>query len=174
MQTITVKYQVFNFQELNREAKEKAIKDHYEAEEYPFLESDLIESLKALLEQKKVKYDNIKLLYSLSYCQGDGLCFTGNFEYKGKHYKITHSYRYYFSKSVEIEEIKEDENIYLPFQDNKDHPFIKLYLSICKELEKEGYGILEYRMNDKEFAEFCESNDYKFLKTGEPFLEKDK
>jgi len=170
MKTITKQYKVYKFEELNQEAKDRAIKDFYDIEDYSFLSDDLTESLKALLEQKKVKYENIRLLYSLSYCQGDGLCFTGDFNYKGKQYKITHNYRYYFATSVEINEInKEGEEIYLLFQDNKDNSFIKIYRSICKELEEEGYGILEYRMTDADFAELCDSNEYKFLENGELF-----
>lgn len=160
-------YNVYRFKELSKEAKEKAIEKWYEHEDYHFLAEDLKESCKALLEQYKVKYEALELLYSLSYCQGDGLCFTGNFEYKKRHYKIEHHYRYYFARSVEITEIKDEEEEYFNFQDDKDNPFIKLYLKIAKELEKEGYGILEYRMDEKEFNEHCERNDYWFTEAGE-------
>ena len=173
MKTITKKYQVYKFEELSREAKDRAIKDYYEREDYSFLKDDLTESLKALLEQYKISVlDNLELFYSLSHCQGGGLCFAGNFKYKGKDYNIIHSYRYYFAKTVGISEMKNKEEWdgeYLSFQDNKDHPFIKLYLKICNELENEGYGILEYRMNDAEFAEHCEANGYIFLKDGDLF-----
>lgn len=161
-------YNVYRFKELSKEAKANAIAKWYEKEDYPFLSEDLQESLKGLLEQNKIKYnDDLKLFYSLGYCQGDGLCFVGNFEYKGKHYKIIHNYRYYFAESVGISEITEEgEENYLPFQENKENLFIKKYLSICKELEKEGYNILEYRMDNKEFGELCESNDYWFTIEG--------
>jgi hypothetical protein len=160
-------YKVYRFKELSKEAKEKAIEKWYEKEDYPFLKEDLKESCKALLEQHKIKYDNLDILYSLSYCQGDGFCFTGNFIYKKKHYKITHSYNYYYPESVSIDEIINEEENGLNFQDDKDNPFIKLYLKIARELEKEGYGILEYRMSEIEFNEHCEVNDYYFTKDGD-------
>jgi len=162
-------YNVYRFNELSKEAREEAIKKWYEKEDYPFLSEDLKESCKALLEQYKIKYDDtLQLNYSLSYSQADGLCFFGNFEYKKKQYKITHDYRYDFPESVEIEEINKDgEEIYLSFQDDKDNPFIKLYLKIAKEIEKERYGILEYRMSETEFNEHCEVNDYYFTKDGD-------
>ncbi len=98
------------------------------------------------------------------------MCFIGNFKYKGKEYNISHKYRYYFAHSVEIDEITKDGGeIYLNFQDNKDNKFIKIYLSICYKLEKEGYGIIEYRMDDKEFAEFSDSNNYEYLESGKMF-----
>ena len=65
-------------------------------------------------------HSDINLLYSLSNCQGDGLCFTGNLEKNGIHLSLTHSYRYYFAKSVtmiftdeegeEIEDERTEEN----------------------------------------------------------------
>jgi len=176
MKTITVKYQIYKFKELNREAKDLAIANWYAKEDYPFFNEDLKESCRCLLDQYKIKYnDDLSLGYSLSYSQGDGLNFQGTFKWKNTDIKISHTWRYPFaeasyitmydkngdeiiSKSARIEQI-DDYNKFI----NK---FIKIYLHICNELEKEGYEELAYRMDDKEFAEHCETNGYNFFKDG--------
>lgn len=166
MKKIKVEYEVYDFEELSRESKDKVITKWYEEiEDYPFLSEDLSESCKALLEENKIKYfDDLELGYSLSYSQGDGLCFGGNFEWKNYNVKIIHNYKCEFASSAKITLIdKEGEEI----TEGEDFDqFESIYLNICKKLEKEGYGILEYRMSDKEFSEVCEANDYNFFKDG--------
>ena len=165
MKIVNVKYQVYQFKELSKEVKEKVKATWYENEDYYMLSDDLKESCKMFLDENKIKYnDDLNLGYSLSYSQGDGLNFTGNFEWKKYLIKITHSWRYSFASSSDIvimdeegEEIN-DEKIEKQFKD--------LYLDICKKLENEGYGVIEYRMDDKEFQELCNSNEYNFLKDG--------
>ena len=86
----TVTYKVYNFDELKAEAKQNAIDKWYEREDYPMLDDDLTESCKALLEEKKITHDGLKLYYSLSCSQGDGLCFIGNFKWKKYRVSIKH------------------------------------------------------------------------------------
>jgi len=138
MKKVKVIYEVYRFKELGRKAK-------------------------ALLAQHKIKGEPT-LGYSLSCSQGDGLNFTGDFEWKGYQVKITHSWRYPFASASEIALYdKEGEEV----EEGKvAERFKTLYLQICKELEKEGYGVLDYRMDDKEFAEHCEVNEYNFFKNG--------
>jgi len=81
MQTITREYQVFKFEELSEEAKQTVIDQYYEHEHqygYDFLEDDILEELKQIDQY----FSDVKLCYSLSYCQGDGLSFAGNFDLK--------------------------------------------------------------------------------------------
>jgi hypothetical protein len=177
MKKITVVYSVYHFKELSREAKDRAIKDWYEDEDYPFLEDNLTESCKGLLEQHKIT-GGPTLGYSLSYSQGDGLNFTGSFQWRGYSVNISHSWRYPFASASEItlydkgdEELisasaRIDPELDKSKEGKKLNQFIKIYLDICRQLEKEGYGILEYRMDDKEFAEHCKSNGYNFFKNG--------
>lgn len=162
---------IYKFDELEDEAKNKAIADYYELENYPFLQTDLTEVAKTLLTEKNITYKNLVLYYSLSYSQGDGLCFIGDFEFKNESYKITHNGRYYYANSVSIEAMKDFLNIV--DEDVKfNMEFQNLYLEICKKLERHGYSILDYRMTYKEFSEFCESNEYEFYKSGEMFYKK--
>ena len=40
------------------------------------------------------------------------------------------------------------------------------YVNLCKQLEKYGYSIIDYRMNFNEFSEHCQANEYNFLECG--------
>jgi len=158
-----IKLKVYNFNELSDEVKQKVIDKWYEEEDYPFLSEDLTEQTKMLLDENNVEYDDLKVYYSLSCSQGDGLCFIGNFKYKGHSFKITHNWRYYFAESVDIVEVNDEgEEI-----ENHVEEFKKVYLKVAKEVEKAGYSILEYRMNFEEFNEMCEANEYEFYENGE-------
>lgn len=161
-------YNVYKFGELSPEQKQKAIDKWYALENHPFLEGDLTESCKAELEERGISYgESLELHYSLGYCQGDGLCFTGAFSFRTAentdlyHVKITHCGRYYHSKSVDFEFTDADGEM---IDDNE--VFIELYRSICRDLEKEGYGIIEYRMSFEEFEEHAEVNGYEFTEDG--------
>ena len=159
MKTKTIN--LYNFNELSDKAKEKAIKDWYETEDYPMLDEDLTEFVKDLLSAAKVEFSDINVLYSLSCCQGDGLCFTGTIKNNGITAKLSHSARYYYANSVDIDYFDaEGESV------DEDTDLKKIYLNICSKAEKQGYEILEYRMNNEEFAELCDSNDYTFLESG--------
>jgi len=158
-------YTVYKFNELSVEAKEKAIEKWYEQEDFFGLTDDLEESCKDLLTANKVKLkEGLKIYYSLSYCQGDGLCFIGHFEYRNRDVKITHKGRYCYADSVTIDITDNDDNeaakgVYDDFK--------AIYRDICKELEQNGYAAIEYRMNNEDFLEHCEANNYMFTADGE-------
>ena len=161
----TIEINLYSFDELSDKAKENAIEKWYEKEDYYFLSQDLKESLISLLNERNIYYQDIKLLYSLSYCQGDGLCFTGILEKNGITLKLSHKYRYYYANSVdmlfynqECEDIEEE--------DERTEELKNIYFEICEILENEGYSILEYRMNDEEFSDLCDANGYYFTEDG--------
>lgn len=159
MKTIT--QTIYRFNELSNEAKQKVIDNHYENEEYDFLYYDLSESLREYLKEANCEFYDIKLYYSLTNCQGDGLCFEGDVYKDGKRMMLKHIGRYYHSKSVEMsffneegEEIEIDEEL-------KD-----IYFTICNKLEKEGYSVIEYRVDFDEFNDFAEANEYEYFENG--------
>ena len=157
----TIETTIYKFDELSIEAKETAKRKWYDAEEYDNLSEDLTESAKCLLEMAGIEHTGLKLYYSLSYSQGDGLCMIGNLVKGGNSLKLTHSSRYYYAKSVSMEFIDETGEEVDEIEELKS-----VYFKICAKLEKEGYGILEYRMTDAEFSELCESNNYEFTEDG--------
>ena len=74
MKTITTTFNIYNYHELSKDSQEKVKKDLYftilDDRFYDF-ENNCIESLK-----EAYHINNTTVYYSLSYCQGDGFCFT--------------------------------------------------------------------------------------------------
>lgn len=182
MKTIQKEYTLYTFDELSQEAKDKARQKHNENNDYYFLEDCMNERLHELLQENFIKDMNdtskagtkpTQVQYSLSYCQGDGAMFTGDFILKdyinknkdGGNYiaHIKHSGRYYHSNSKTIDIRDEEDNeapkeIYDAFE--------VTYQKICKELERYGYNFIEYEDSEESFRENCEANEYTFLSDG--------
>lgn len=180
-------YNVYKFNELSKEAKQHAIDKWYEHEDYPWLEEDLRQELENLDTLKL--FSDVKLQYSLSCCQGDGLSFAAsididawlkeqgyskeNIEALNEHiYKFTsngNTGHYSYSSERDIE--WEGQGNSVPASTEEEIETIRkeiaqYYLAICNKLEKYGYSILDYRMDFAEFEEHCENNDYMFTETG--------
>jgi hypothetical protein len=155
---------VYEYNDLNEKAKEKALNWFRENNNYDFLSDDLEEDLKELLRVNKISFDeSLKIYYSLSYSQGDGFCFEGDFEYKDYQINIKNSGHYSHKNSVNIEITKEDgedakEEIYKEFKN--------IFDDICDELEKIGYSYIESENSEENFIEMSNANEYKFLEDG--------
>lgn len=188
MKTIEIK--VYRFDELSETAKEKAIELWYESEEYPFLSEDIL----SFLSDNDTFFSNVKLQYSLGYCQGDGLSFSGRFNFvkwinekynfkesiKNALIKIIYSvestgnngrYCYASKNDIIYEEslnsgvLSDLNNLYQLVEDVISDISV-YYLELCGKAEKYGYSILEYRMNESEMSELCAANDYYFYESG--------
>lgn len=182
----TIETQVYKFSELSKEAKEEAIKKYYEREDYPLLTTDLLESLKEL-DTLNI-FSDIKMQYSLSYCQGDGLSFEADIDLmawlKARNMKTsvvdavynsieqiqsvgnTGRYCYANDSQIEIEiDGQTPKRIYKLCEQIRDE-IAEYYMDICHKLEKEGYGMIEYRMKDEDFSDFSDSNDYEYTVDG--------
>jgi len=166
--------QLYDFDELSDEAKSKALDNHNEHNDHDFLSENLNDYLSQLLEEAEIKTDNAKLFYSLGYCQGDGVCFEGDFEYKGVNISGRHSGNYYHSNSVNIEaeEIENDDDDDLKsdlneiVQEEAEAEFKEVYQEICDKIEKAGYGEIEYNQSEEAFKEMCDANEYTFESNG--------
>ena len=158
----TIETTVYQFSELSKEAKQKAIDSWYESENYDFLKEDLAQFVAEKLNENNIEASELNVLYSLNYSQGDGLCFTGSFEKDGQTLVITHSWRYYYAGSVDMQFFNNEGEAVDNIPDLKD-----FYLNICAKAEKYGYSILEYRMTFDEASELFEVNGYEFTQNGE-------
>ncbi len=195
MRIITKEYKVYKFEELTEEIKEKVIEKWYENEDYPCLTDTLEQDLENHFDEKGI-FSDTTLNYSLSHCQGDGLNFSGDIdlkkfldciysiklpewkkrglcEYVYKVYSTGNDGRYCFAN-------KNDIDFTYNYSDKKykylDKLFYKVYheiqnyyMTICEGLKKAGYDEIKYRMNNAEFKDHCESNNYEFLENGEIF-----
>lgn len=181
MKTITIKFEAYDINELKElhpEGYKKAYSNFKDGNEYFFLEDNMNERLKELLEENNIKYrkypQNVGLpevMYSLSHCQGDGACFTGVFQYKNITAYITHkgNYCHSYSTTIECQETNnlgfhtdESEEIY-----KEEAEFHTIYQKICEELEEFGYSFIEYEDSEERFIENCEANEYYFSEDGE-------
>ena len=171
MQKITI--ELYEYDELNKKAQERALSDWNEHNDDPFMQSHMINLLKEKLEERSIKYDTdtINVYYSLALCQGDGFMFEGLLTWKKKwSVRINHSGHYYHSNSKTVE-------IWETAKDNLDHSdnivpeavaesFEEMYQAVCKEMEQIGYDHIEYTQSEESFREVCEANGYTFEKNG--------
>jgi hypothetical protein len=190
----TIRTKIYKFEELSNEAKQVAIKDYRNKQEY-YLDSfndDVVEQI-----ENVGFYGDVKLQYSLSYCQGDGLSFScdgideslllsffaevlGEGKEKTAKLIIENSYfsnggnngRYCFASKNDIEYIFDSgvdapniENIVLQVETKIQN----LYMELCKDLEKKGYEDIEYQCSDEAITETIIANDYEFLSNGKMY-----
>lgn len=173
MKTKTIN--LYEYEELLPEAKEKALAHYREHNFEPFgLQVHLDNEIQTLLEQHGIKpistadkkYDSkyAQIYYSLSSCQGDGVMFEGTFTWNGYTVNIKRAGRYYHSNSKCVEITDEEGNTV-----DTEEPytaFEAIYQSICKELERQGYDYIEDMESEAYFIELCNDNGYTFREDG--------
>jgi hypothetical protein len=162
----TININVYEFDELSEKAKEKVINDFRNNNDFPFLNEQLNEELKQQLEDNKINYSNLKLFYSLSYCQGDGVVFTGDFIYKdfNVYVKTTGRYNHKYTASFIIEDKATGEEIN---NIKIEEEFKNIFYSICDKIEKIGYSSIEYENSEEYIKESIKANEYYFRSNGE-------
>jgi hypothetical protein len=169
MKTITKEYKVYPFNELSPEAQEKAMEDWRMGDDLPFLAEGMVYRLKELLKEHKIKSDDARVYYSLSYCQGDGAMFEGTLYWKARRISVKHLGYYYHSnsKTYEIYSAKTDKEASKSTYDE----FETTYQDICDELEEYGYNYIESSYSRKTLSKTFEANGYTFLENGKMFNE---
>jgi len=162
----TVRTKVYTFKELSTEAKAKAKEWYYEDGYVGDLSEVMQEQLELLLDDSGIDYQNAKVLYSLGYSQGDGVCFTGRFVKDGITMELEHHSRYYYANSVRSSFVDSDVN---EVGEKESAAIWGIYMDICRKLECYGYAEIEYRMPDDEFSEHCDINNYEFYANGKKY-----
>lgn len=182
----TKQINIYDFDELSEGVKEKVLNQFREnISDCPYLEDNITERLHETLNEKGIKVlRDCSLRYSLGYCQGDGLSFIGDFEFKGIDFNIglnSWGNHYQHSRTTEINRINEICEIY---EDDGDiteelkiieeqkaeeikQEFKDIYLKICDKLEKEGYSMIEYENSDEAISDNIKANEYKFRENGD-------
>ena len=193
METITKEYNVFEYQELSENAKEK-VQEMFSLSHWDIETDMLTEDFAYQLEEKYPFFSDVKFQWSLSCCQGDGLSFSGNIDLN-KYLDVYHKNmktsvydalcnkvynlhsngntgRYYYASKSDIDF---DYNVY------KDHKRLDailenivddiraLYIDVCKDFEKQGYNAYDYLGTDEYAKDTCEANEYTFLEDGKIF-----
>ena len=168
--------EVYDFEELSDEVREKVLNKFRENNEYDFLDENLNEELNILLKEAEIKpTGEISLRYSLSCCQGDGLSFIGDFKFKDIDFEISLGHlsnHYAHSNTTDIntaDEYDDSDDITEEIREIREKEFREIYFKICDELEKSGYNYIEAEDSDENLKENIKVNEYKFLVNGEIF-----
>lgn len=163
---------LYTIDELSADVQERVIEKYRENNEYDFLEEDLRERLDIKLENSEIKtISGLSLRYSLGCCQGDGLSFTGVFEYKDFTFRITENYsygsychKYSININIDYEEVGDLADDVARVTEKK---FREIILNICDELEKEGYAYIEEEDNEENVKQHFRDIANYFLESGE-------
>jgi hypothetical protein len=190
----TIRTKVYQFNELNENAKENAI-EWYKKDQEIFLDF-FNEDAKEQIENAGFK-GNIQIQYDLSYSQGDGLSFSCDYYDKlnelfteflghGKQKTIDclinncsfklkgNNGRYCYASKSDLDFYLD--NYYVKSQENIDEIITQvrqkledLYIDLCKDLESQGYKEIEYQYSDEYIIENIISNEYEFTAEGNRF-----
>lgn len=187
----TIEIELYKFTELSENAKSAAIEKHKENSEIflDFFSDDCHEQI----SENGFK-GNIKLQYSLSYSQGDGLLFSCDYydnlkdlfiEILGAEKSKTidciinnisfkcdgNNSRYCYASRNDIN--LELDNYYIKSSINIDNLISKveskirdIYMNLCNQLERQGYNEIEYQYSDESITETLIANDYDFTTNG--------
>lgn len=168
-----IETKVYEYDELSKEAKEKAREWYRNGNDYPFLSEYMLDTLEQLLKACGWQCDDARIYYSLSYSQGDGAMFEGNvhFTYKKRKYVATvrHSGRYYHYNSKDFDIVSDDDEQNEVYEGDVDQYFDNNYVDICKKLAKEGYRYVEDQDSEETIAENIRINEYTFTEDGKRF-----
>lgn len=194
MQTVTI--EIFKFNELSAEAQKVAIDNYRNSmDEVLYFFKDYVQEQ---LKDEGIELDKRGLQYSLSYSQGDGLSFAGEFDvlkmvklalpnlseirqniisqciYKLRSSGNTGRYCYASSNDVEMEYNyncwDEDKYSNLTVLCNTVLEFTQnYYMEICSKFEKQGYADIEYQYSNEAIEDIIIANEYDFTIDGKTY-----
>ena len=169
METVTKKYTIYNFDELNEKIKqyliEKETQEQFELYCDTCLYSDMREKAAELLQKYFGNKAELKdVYYSLSYCQGDGAMFEFDGYYYNKYFKVKHNGHYYHMYSYTIDDI----TTYGEYLTDKQAEKLKNKIEkMFGEFEAYGWKCIDYRITEDEAKNFL--REFKYLENGEVF-----
>lgn len=188
MRTVTKIYEVYKYEELESDVKERVKDDLLSKCRTPEDYQDICETF-----LRDRNFYEIEVYFSLGYSQGDGLCFEGELELKDaikdddfkkllsndiiddlskkdynikfKSNKTNHRYDHCKTCSLMISYDEEENVISETILDKLYEAFCSYYETICDKLETQGYEYF-YEMSEEEAIEYCNDNELEFYKNG--------
>lgn len=166
MKTITKTYNIYEFDELPQDIRNRVIEREAENIREAEVEDCLKEEMELYAQQLLKDYFGEKAIfknvyYDLSYCQGSGAMIEFDLKCYNKNVKIRHNGgHYYHENSFKIVEVDFDDEL-----KRKQYRTLKEKIyDINKELEKFGYDFIE---KDRTNAAFEQLKDCLFYENGE-------
>ena len=177
--------EIYKFEELNKDTQNTIIEREREKTEIylDFFYDDCIEIIK-----KNGFYGNVKLEYSLSYSQGDGLSFS--FDYydnlmqlftdilgtekkktiecivnnislncKGNNGRYCYAHRNDINLELDNYYVKSSENIDDLISEVESN-LRDIYIDLCEQLEQQGYSEIEYQYSDECIIDYLNSHEF--------------
>lgn len=198
MRTVSIDYDVYKYQELSEQAKEKAKEWYLEGKDAGWFADDCEEILRCEFPNSELKVE-----FSLSYCQDDGLNIYGSIdllelwnkldtskytdkekkfmEYALKEYSMLYDmpqnwrYGYCMSSSWDFTENTVSDMEYANLRGikydvlEKFNEDCKEYMEkLCSDFEKDGYAYF-YEVDEDEMIDMCEANEWEFTVDGKIF-----
>lgn len=194
MVTITKKINLYEYNELEKSAKEKA-KEQYLNMRSVFDEDIFTQDSMEIIKDYFQFTNGLKIQYSLASCQGDGVNIYGKFDLQNVEglewlklevdsFELKQNYRYCYSLKSQTETETVDE-IISEFERASDREikdwqvmeirkmvetvFEKLEKAE-REIEKYGYDFF-YEVSDEEMAEYAEANEVLYLDDGTAYFD---
>ena len=190
----TIEISLYKFDELSEAAQQNAIENQRNSEynvDLEFFNEDTVEQIIAAGFK-----GNVKLQYSLSYSQGDGLSFscdyfdklnelfvevlgTGkqktidciinncSFENKGNNGRYCYASRN--DISFEFDDYSANKPLIHDIVSQVETKIKDIYIDLCNELEKNGYKYIEYENSDECIIENLIGNEYDFTENGQMY-----
>jgi len=167
-----VKINVYDFKELDKKVQDKVIQKFRNEEEFDMLSEVLHNELATISVEFGFKpVGKVDLNYSLSNCQGDGVCFMGEFLYEKDNQKLfikknSHRYSHYNTVDITIIDLSTGEEVNDELEYNA---FKEMYKEMCDKLEKSGYDYIEDVIKEENIIVMINSNEFEFYKDGRIF-----
>lgn len=158
MKTITKKINIYNFNELKENIKEKLIEKEKRNMQEDYcdyvLQCDMESEAERLLQKYFKNKATLKnVYYSLGYCQGDGAMLEFDVEYYGKLLEVRHYGYYCNEKSFIINNVE-------LITENQEGKIKEKIFKMNRELTKCGYALIEYEYSNNEIIEKLEEHNY--------------
>lgn len=157
--------EVFFYDDIPTEAgKEKARSWYKDSDDMPWLEEYVTEKIVEGLDKIGYSVDGVRVFYSLSYSQGDGVSFEGTVTYEktGKAYTVKQSGRYCHEYTMSA--YTED---YDGYEQDADDAFMDSIRSVAIDAKRAAYREMEAEREDESVAETIRANGYTFTADGE-------
>lgn len=171
MKEITKKYQLYEFNELDKEIQEELIKEEAEKQAVYFCDYELqelmIEEAKELLQKYfggKATYKQV--YYDLSYCQGSGAMIEFDLNYYKNNFEVKQYGHHYHERAFTVV----NKNWYKELSPKVIDKLHDKIVNMNKELAKYGYNLIEDENYFKNIAkEYLLENNENYLKNGKIF-----
>ncbi len=159
---------IYNYDELEGWAQKYALEKFREEDRQLSLPEDMKWEAMRLLEEAGIEavLKDVRVLYSLGYCQGDGAIIELVGSYKGNTVKVEQFGHYSHEYSTRVDMIDPETSELLDCKGFEEN----VYVPLCRELRDFGYSCIEERQKRSYIESEFKDYDVEFYSNGETFV----